>query len=55
MCLKLRTDRPTDRTDLFGRVVVWKVRTGDVALGGRDLVLAAALLAVVLVVVQHKA
>ena len=40
---------------LLGRVVVWKVRAGQLSLGGGDLVLAAALLAVVLVVVEDKA
>ena len=40
---------------LLGRIVVWKVRAGQLSLGGGDLVLAAALLAVVLVVLQHKA
>ena len=40
---------------LLGRVVVWKVRAGQLSLGGGDLVLAAALLAVVLVVVQDEA
>ena len=40
---------------LLGRVVVWKVRAGQLSLGGGDLVLAAALLAVVLVVVKDEA
>ena len=40
---------------LLGRVIVRKVRARQLSLGGGDLVLAAALLAVVLVVVQDKA
>ena len=40
---------------LLGRVVVWKVRAGQLSLGGSDLVLAAALLAIVLVVMQDEA
>ena len=40
---------------LLCRVVVWKVRAGQLSLGGGDLVLAAALLAIVLVVMQDEA